>query len=342
MSSSRPAQAAGAADRGGGRPSAGARRQAVVCLSISPAVQRTLSFERFQTDAVNRALATVVSVGGKGVNTALALARLRRASVVTGLSGGDTGAFIEAFLKARGVTCAFTRTPWPTRTCTTILDRASGAVTELVEEVQVPTAALLQRWEARGRQLVRQAAAAVLCGTLSRGVPEDLWARLAAVARPLQLPVLIDSQAAPLWQALAQEPWLAKMNACELAKTLTCATRTEAQVVAGARKLVAAGAHWALITRGPHPAILVDRAGMAWRIRPPRLTDVVSPIGSGDCVNAGLMHAHLGGLPMCEAVCFGLGCGSANARTATPADFTAQAARELAARCVVERLPTQR
>ncbi len=111
MSRSRPAQAAGAADRGGGRPSAGARRQAVVCLSISPAVQRTLSFERFQTDAVNRALATVVSVGGKGVNTALALARLRRASVVTGLNGGDTGAYLEAFLKARGVTCAFPALP---------------------------------------------------------------------------------------------------------------------------------------------------------------------------------------------------------------------------------------
>jgi 1-phosphofructokinase family hexose kinase len=323
---------------GGGRRAVVRTGGDVVCLSLSPAVQRTLVFARFQADAVNRADASFVTVGGKGVNTALALARLRRAGVVTGLNGGDTGKFVVEFMKARGVTCAFTRTPWPTRTCTTILDRATGEVTELVEEGWVPTAAFLQRWEAAGQKRLRQAVAAVLCGTLPRGVPENLWARLAARARQQQIPVLIDSHAAPLWQALAQEPWLAKMNACELAKTLSGTCRTEAQIVAGARKLIAAGAHWALITRGPQPAMLVNREQGAWRIRPPVLTDVVSPIGSGDCVNAGLMEAHLRGREMCAAVCFGLGCGSANARTATPADFTAQMARELAARCVVERV----
>ncbi|MFZ4397608.1 MAG: PfkB family carbohydrate kinase, partial [Kiritimatiellia bacterium] len=163
-----------------------ATSRSVLCLGQTPALQRTLIFERFQAGEVNRAGMTVVSNGGKAVNTALALARLRRASVVCGLNGGDTGRFLTGYLAGHGVTCAFTRTAWPTRTCTTIIDRASGAVTELVEEARRPTPDLLRRFEIRAHTLLRRAGAVVICGTLPPGAPEDFWARLAAEARRRQ------------------------------------------------------------------------------------------------------------------------------------------------------------
>jgi 1-phosphofructokinase family hexose kinase len=308
---------------------------AVICLGLTPAVQRTLSFARFQPGEVNRACRVEVSVGGKAVNTGLALVRLRRACVVTGLNGGGTGRDIAAHLAAHGVACAFTRTPWPTRICTTILDRASGVATELVEEARAPTPVLLSRFEARGRALLRAAGAAVICGTLPSGVPEDFWSRLSAEARRLGVPLVIDSHGPPLLRALPCEPLLAKMNVRELEQTFASACRGRAQIVAAARRLVAAGAQWALITHGAAPAMLVSRAGGVWQVSPPAIGNVASPIGSGDCVNAGVMHALLLGKAMPDAVRFGLGCGSANALTPNPAEFSPGAARRLAKACRV-------
>ncbi len=309
----------------------------VLCLGLTPACQRTLVFDRFQLGEVNRARETHVSVGGKAVNTGLALALLRRPCVVTGLNGGATGRFVADYLAARGVACAFTRMAAPTRTCTTILDRASRVTTELVEEAPPPTEALLARFQATGTARLRRAAMAVICGTLPPGTPEDTWARFAATAQQAGVPLAIDSHAAPLLLALAHAPLLAKMNVRELEKTFNCACNGEAAVRGAARRLTAAGARWALITHGPQPALLVGADGTAWRLTPPALTSV-SPIGSGDCVTAGVAHALLEGAEPVEAVRFGLGCGSANALTLCPADFTPMQARKLANACGVERL----
>ena len=107
--------------------------------------------------------------------------------------------------------------------------------------------------------------------------------------------------------------------------------------MATARRQIAAGAAWALITRGPHPAILIDQVGEAWRISPPKI-EVVRAVGSGDCVNAGLVHAWLNGAAMPDAVRFGMGCGCAKALTRTPAEFCPDAARKFAAACSVGRI----
>ena len=308
----------------------------VVCIGLTPACQRTLVFDQFHEGEVNRAREIFVSPGGKSVNTGLALALLGRRAVVTGLNGGDTGRMIQDYLAERGATCAFTRTPWPTRTCTTILDGNKKCVTELVEEAHAPTPALLRDFEKRGRNLLRRASMCFICGTLPPGVPENFWARFAEAARQAGVPVLIDSHGAPLWRALAFLPLLAKMNVHELAKTVGAKCRDERTVIQAARKLTAAGATWVLITDGAKPAILAGPDDDAWRITPPQISDVRSPIGSGDCVNAGLVAALLDGKKMPSAVCFGLACGTANARTYRPSDFSPARARSLASACRVQ------
>jgi len=295
-------------------------------------------FPHFRVGEVNRAVSADVAVGGKAVNTGLALARLGDRCVVTGLNGGDTGRLVARYLAARGVACAFTRTPGPTRTCTTILDNAGGEATELVEEAPRPSRDLLRQFEARGCALLRHAGMAVICGTLPPGVPENLWARLAAAAQQRGVPLVIDSHGAPLLRTLACEPLLAKMTVRELEKTFGILCRNGRDIVAAARRLTAAGARWALITHGARPAILVGREGDGWQVSPPAVA-VVSPIGSGDCVNAGVVHARMRGASMLEAVRLGIGCGSANARTIRPADFCVSEARQLAAASRARPLP---
>jgi 1-phosphofructokinase family hexose kinase len=293
----------------------------VVCFGLAPAVQRSLLLERFRVGEVNRARKTQVSVGGKAVNAGLALAVLGRSAVVTGLNGGDPGRFIERFLRERGVETAFTRAPWPTRTCTTIQDAFTGSTTELVEEARTPSQEDLRRFERAARALLKRASLALICGALPPGVPVDFWFRMADASRHLAL-----------LRALSAGPLLCKMNVGELAQTVAEACRTEAEILAAARRLTAAGAGWVLVTHGAEAAILAAADGRAWRVLPPTV-QALSPIGSGDCALAGLAHAFLNGASMPDAARFGLACGSANARTLAPADFDAADAEALDSAC---------
>jgi 1-phosphofructokinase len=309
----------------------------VLCLGLSPALQRTLVLDTFSEGGVNRIREVFISPGGKSVNTGLALAKLGRTPVITGLNGGAEGRLVAEHLKRNGATCAFTRTPWSTRTCTTIVNEASGCITELVEEAGRPTRALLQAFERRNRALLRRARLCFICGTLPPGVPGDFWARFARAAHRGGIPLLIDSHAAPVMRVLASQPLLVKMNVQELEKTLAPCP-SEAAVIRASRELLGGGAAWVLITNGVEPAILTGRDRSAWRVTPPKVSGVRSPVGSGDCVNAGIVDALLGGQQMPTAVRFGLGCGTANALTYCPADFDPARARALASACTVQQL----
>ena len=314
------------------------REALILCLGLSPALQRTLVVEAFQEGEVNRIQDVLISPGGKSVNTGSACAKLGRGAVITGLNGGAQGRLVAEHLTHLGAVCAFTPTPWPTRTCTTIVDAASGLVTELVEEAHRPTPALLQAFERRNRALLRRVRMCFICGTLPPGVPADFWARFAQAAHGAAIPVLIDSHAAPLLRVLEFRPLLAKMNVRELEKTLGVHCPSENAVIRAARRLVGAGAEWVLVTDGAAPAILTTGDRSTWRITPPRISDVRSPVGSGDCVNAGIAEALLAGTEMPQAVRLGMGCGTANALTYRPADFDPALARAFAAACRVQRL----
>jgi 1-phosphofructokinase family hexose kinase len=305
-------------------------------VGFAPAVQRTLVFDRLRRGEVNRARAVFVTVGGKAVNTALALVRLGRPAVVAGINGGASGRRIRSWLRAAGVACAFTPAPQESRTCTTVAERVRGTVTELVEEAPAPPRPCLRRFERDVRACLRRASWAVFGGAVPAAAPVRVWARLAAAAARGGVPVLLDSRGSPLLAALRHRPLLVKLNADELAQTWDVPCRGGRAIVAAARRLTSGGAQWALVTQGAGPAWLVARDGAAWRVTPPRVRGVRSPVGSGDCVNAGIAHALLAGRPMPEAVRFGLACGTANALTWTPADFAPPAARRLARACRVE------
>lgn len=315
-------------------------RQPVACIGLMPACQRTLVFERVELGSVNRAIRTHVTVGGKAANTAQALRRLGRRCVLAGFNGGATGRFIADYLRQRGIVCAFTATPGPTRTCTTMLDASGPTATELVEDTPRLSAASVVRFRRRARGITRRCGVVALCGTIPEGLSPELWAVVAADARAAGRPLLVDSHGPALLATLPQRPLLVKMNVGELERTLGVGSRSEQDRLKSARRLLATGAQWALITNGPQPAVLVG-AALAWRLTPPSV-GIRNAIGSGDCVNAGLLDALLRGWELPDAARFGIGCGTANALTDCPADFEPGQALAFAEACRMESVGARR
>jgi 1-phosphofructokinase family hexose kinase len=309
----------------------------ILCVGAAPTVQRSMHFAAFATGEVNRAIEVTQVASGKSVNVARVLKTLGRDVLATGFLGGDSGRFMRAELQREGIAHDFVEVPAPTRTCTTILDRASGQTTELVEEAGAIKPAAWEQLIERMTQALGRAEALVLSGNLSPTSPPDFYARCAAIAAKNGVPVILDSRGPALKLALPHRPALVKPNREELGQTAGRPIRTDDDLLTAAGELLAAGCGSALITLGAPGAILVSGSA-AWRLHSPKV-QTVNPIGSGDSVAAGFTAALVEGQPPLEAARFAIACGAANAMTALPGVLDPAVARRLAQQVATEAIP---
>ena len=202
-----------------------------LCLGTTPALQRSMIFQRLRTGQVNRAAEVRLGASGKSINVARVLTLLGEDATATGFLGGDSGAFLRRDMDAAHIRHDFVPVAAPTRTCVTIIDRAGPTVTELVEEAGAVSPAEASAMLAKFRALLPQAKMLLLSGSLAAGVDEHFYADCSRAARAAGVPVIIDAKGAPLRHAIAHRPMIVKLNSMELAETLSIATETDPGVV---------------------------------------------------------------------------------------------------------------
>lgn len=290
----------------------------ILCAGATPAMQRTLFFERLIPGEVNRANEVRVTASGKVTNAARVAATLGSRTLLATFLGGDSGNFVARELESEGVE---REVVWPenapTRTCSTLIS-SDGHITELVEEASPVSPEDAAKLEDIVLRNLPEAEALCLIGSLPPGVPEDLYARLTEAANEAGVPALVDAQGEPLRQALAADPFLVKPNLEEAAATLGLSSSgdEEKDVRAAVGALLERGARWALVSMGAGGSMLGNAHGDLWRVVPPEL-EAVNPIGSGDSLAAGLLHSLLEGSSVPEAAAYGTACAAANVLTPT-------------------------
>lgn len=297
----------------------------IVALNLSPAFDRTLVVDSLRVGAVNRPAAVYVTAGGKGANVArVATALGADVTLVTALGDGDSR--YRAMLDSDGIAHLAVAAPAAIRTCTTIVDTASGDVTDLYE----PAAPLDERtWSELLDGVERLLGASppggwlVLSGSMPNGVPAGGIARLAALARGAGQGWAVDTSGPALAEALPLHPDVVKVNVAEAsalvgeASPAELAARLErdarlAVVTAGVEGAVARGVRVCSDTHGAHP------------------------VGSGDAFLAGLLAALPAGVPaggaeLHAALRLATGAGAANALVPGAGRLDAATARQLAA-----------
>jgi 1-phosphofructokinase family hexose kinase len=300
----------------------------ILCLGLTPALQRTLLFKSLEINEVNRALAVAVSAAGKSLNTARALASLGAECKVAGFNGGYNGELINRFLIEYGVDSALTAMSGETRICSTLLDQESGTVTELVEEAPEPSQTGIQSFVDDNVNLIKHCKMLVISGTLPPYAGDDFYCRFTSVARKTDVPVVIDSHKSALLSVLPDKPLMAKMNLRELEATFDCVVESDDQIEELLKRVLEQGARSVFMTHGRDDAWLVDE-NQTLKLTPPEINKHVNPIGSGDCTTAGIAYKLSSGCSLKEAAAFGLACGSANVETLLPAEFDLQRVSEL-------------
>ncbi|WP_309713633.1 PfkB family carbohydrate kinase [Armatimonas sp.] len=305
----------------------------ILCVGLTPTVQRTQRFETLTLGEVNRASETLTTASGKAVNVARVLDTLGASVCLVQPLGGDSGRYVHKNLPFPQE-IVWAEDDAPTRTCCTLL--GGMVTTELVEEASPLCEADRERLIACVQGKLPLATALALSGSLPPGTNPDFYARLCAVT-PRSVPVVLDAQKEPLRLALAECPFLVKPNRQETIAALHLPADTSA--LACAQALCEAGAQNALVSEGKAGAVLRTDEG-AWRILPPKIT-AQNPIGSGDALMAGLIFSHFVlqatlQATLQESVRFGTACAAANCLTLTSGVVHSETINQLLSQVVLE------
>lgn len=283
----------------------------IVAAGLSPAWQSVMRFSSLMPGEVNRATATWSCASGKVLNVAVALSHLGADCRAVTVLGGPLSASAAGELASFGIDLVAVPTHATTRTCTTLLDDATGRTTELVENAAAITEAEQRAFVAAYADAVVGARVAVLSGSLPAGTPDTLYRELIAVT---PCPVVLDARGPELLATLGEEPLLVKPNREELARTVGTAITCDEELFAAMEQLRSLGATWVAVTDGPRPVSVVGPEGR-FRLFPPQLDSVENPIGSGDCLAAGFAVARGEGCSPVDALRYGIACAADNCRS---------------------------
>lgn len=288
-----------------------------------------LVFDRLRPGEVNRAHEVFKCASGKVLNVGLALHHLGGPSLTLALIGGTEGESIDREFTSLGVHHRWIWSSKPTRTCITILDRSTGLTTELVENAAPMDADRLDRFVAAYKEESARAQIVVLSGSLPAGTPKTFYRDLIAAT---QARVVLDASGPELLDALPLKPFCVKPNREELGRTLGRDLKTENDLRSAVAEACDLGAEWVIVSQGPNALW----AGCKGRIRvfhPARIA-TVNPIGSGDCLAAGLAWAISSGMEMGDAIRFGMAAAAENAAVMLPSRLDLERVRSRASEII--------
>ncbi|WP_129294745.1 1-phosphofructokinase [Streptomyces lydicus] len=305
----------------------------ILTVTLNAALDITYRVPRLQTHATNRITEVSERPGGKGLNVARVLAALGHRTVATGFAGGGTGEALRALLAETDVTDALVPVGGATRRTVAVADASSGDTTQLNEPGPTVSPAEWDAFLGTYRELLGEARAVALCGSLPPGVPVDVYARLTRAARSAGVPVLLDTSGEPLRRGLAARPDLAKPNADELA-ALTGST----EPLRAARDARRRGAHAVAASLGPDGMLAVTADG-AWQAAPPQRI-AGNPTGAGDSAVAGLLSGLVEELSWPDRLARAVALSAATVRAPAAGEFDAAMYEELLGRVVVTDHPS--
>ncbi len=223
----------------------------ILTAGLTPAWQQILVFDSFLYGEVNRAAEVVWCASGKVFNAGIGVHHLGGPSLTLAPVGGPALSQIEAEFAALGVPYRWVRTRAATRICTTLLDRATGSITELVENGRPLTPEELDAFRQAYSEAAARADVVVLIGSLPQGTPDGFYREL-ILRTPC--PAVLDFRGDGLLSVLDLKPYVVKPNREELAKTLGRPLAGDDDLVGAMRTLNDRGAQWVVITQALPPS----------------------------------------------------------------------------------------
>jgi 6-phosphofructokinase 2 len=282
----------------------------VVTLTLNPAVDVTAEVDELVPYRKLRAELAAHEPGGGGINVARVLHRFGVAVRAVFPAGGLSGADLVAELAREGVPMEVVESSTPTRESITIWVRSTG---EHYRILVAGDAIAEETWRACVAQVraAPQPRWVVLSGSLPPGVPPSAVLDIAATAREHGARFACDTSGEALAAAVEAGADLVSPNRRELREVVDPdAAPEEFDHEAAARELVARGVRTVVVSLGEGGAFATSAGGMETH-QPSPPVEVLSTVGAGDSLLAGVVAGLLRGEPLDDAVRRGVATGTA-------------------------------
>ncbi|SCX80268.1 1-phosphofructokinase family hexose kinase [Thiohalorhabdus denitrificans] len=284
----------------------------IVTLTPNPVMDLRTSVDQVRSDRKLRCTDPVRQPGGGGLNVARTIRWLGGNACALFPAGGGTGEDIKHCLEGERLDYEAIPVAGETRENLIVLEEESGHEYRFA----MPGPVLSQgEWEALLERLERTEPAPqylVASGSLPPGVPEDFFARVAEVASRRGARVIVDTHGRPLERVMVPDSgvFLLKPNHNELEMLTGRKLASEEEEEAAARELTAdQQARAVVLSRGPRGAMLVTQERTVRFRNPP--VGVITRVGAGDSLIAGLVYRLAEGASLEEAVRYGVAVGAA-------------------------------
>lgn len=291
----------------------------ILCVTPSPAVDRTARVERFTPDRVLRPADLSVLPGGKGVNVARVANALGALVATTGYAGGHAGRWLVEALAAEGLNPRFVETALETRTTYVLIDGARHSLLLYEPAAPVTEADVANLMDLLRDELLPAAEFVVIAGSFPPPRDPEVAAALVGLCRQAGRPCLVDTTGTDLMAALGARPDTIKISLEEAEASGIVVRGGRASAREAAAELCRRGASRAIVTDGPRGAAACDATGI-WEVGVPQVR-ALSPVGSGDAFSAGLAVGLAGGRSFAESLAMGAAAGTANTQSIGAGQF---------------------
>ena len=286
----------------------------ILSLSINPTIDKSSTVDQVVAERKLRCTAPIFEPGGGGVNVSRAIKKLGGDSTLIYAAGGLSGGMLRGLLEEEGLRSRSVEIRGTTRENFTVLEESTGRQFRFgMPGPQVRE----EEWEAALEVVAAtapQSGFIVASGSLPPGIPTDFYAQVARVGKEAGSKVIVDTSGEPLKKALEEGVYLLKPNLREFRELVEKDLREEAEIEAAAREVVAGGGcDLLVISLGSAGALFVSADGVS-HMRPPTVR-IVSKVGAGDSMVAGITFSLARGWPSRDAVLFGIASGAAAVMT---------------------------
>lgn len=260
----------------------------IATVTLNPAFDLVGRLKRIEIGEVNTVETLGIYPAGKGINVAKVLADLGSSLSVTGFLGAENeGDFVNAF-KQNKLTDAFYRINGKTRINVKITETEAD-VTDLNFLGFEISAQDWQNFVAQSAEWKNQFDLVAVCGSLPRGITPEQFAEWLESLHQQGLKVVLDTSNAALTAGLKAHPWLIKPNRRELEVFVGKALNSTDEIIQAAQTLRSQGIENVVISMGEKGSLWLNSEGVL-QAQPPRCENVVSTVGAGDSMVAGLIY----------------------------------------------------
>lgn len=281
----------------------------IVTVTFSPSIDKSFTTPEMVPDKKLRCSAPKLDPGGGGINVARAIKILGGEATAVFPSGGYTGKQFDRLLEDEEVPMVIIESTNETRENIVVVDQSKN----LQYRFGMPGTELKEgEWKEilRVIEAMEDIEYLVCSGSLPPGVPEDIYAQLATIARQKGAKCIVDTSGRPLRLAIEAGLYLIKPNIGELSAFAGKDYLSIEDAKEIALNMVVSGqCEVVVVSMGGDGAMLVTKDIVEIYTSPK--VERKSTVGAGDSMVAGIVYSLSMNKSLQEAVRYGVACGTA-------------------------------